>query len=411
MKAIGGASSGVVWQGKSLFRAKSNKHLADELIGNRSAIMFLHDEGGMHQVKAWPSHVLKTHRIEFLRKRDVNRVCVWGERQKKVLSAYAEELCGRIAVTGTPKFDLCLPKYAWVTETESKALTENYGPFILVCTRFATAAHSAGQGDPFRRKMNPALWPQSLDQQSLADLWFSKWQRDLHDFADFVVLTKELALNFPQSKIVLRPHPSESLAFYQQAFASFKNVAVTRDGSVLPWIRASKLVVHSNCTTGIEAVLAGRPVVNLLPQCEGRAELDVEVAREAGQVAGSISEAMQNAAELSSGKAPDYQWSQHAKTMLSNLTQEAVPEVAAETLRVLEEQGINASRVFLPKETKVRDGIRRMWKGPSATYASSKRGPLDHGYVEKIVDGYFERHGEGGRIRHLTDKYVVLDPI
>ena len=410
MKAIGGASTGVVWQGKSLFRAKSNKHLADELIRNRSAIMFLHDEGGMHQVKAWPNHVLKTHRIEYLRKRNVTRICVWGERQKNVLSSYAEELKDVIAVTGTPKFDLCLPKYAWVTAARSEAIRNKYRSFILVCTRFATVAHSAGQGDPFRRKMNPALWPDSLDQQSLADLWFSKWQRDVHDFADFVVLTKELALNFAQYTIVLRPHPSENLTFYQQAFASFKNVAVTRDESVLPWIRAAELVVHSNCTTGIEAVLAGRPVLNLLPECEGRTELDVEVAREAGQVTGSVSEAVQKAGEFLSGEAPTYEWSPHAKTMLQNLTREAVPEVTAETLRVIEEQGINASKLTLPKETKVQDAIRRVINRPSATYASSKRGPLDPADVEAIVGGYRQNFGKGGRVRHMTDKYIVLDP-
>jgi surface carbohydrate biosynthesis protein len=410
MKAIGGASTGVVWQGKSLFRAKSSNHLADQLISNRSAIMFLHDEGGMHQVKAWPNHVLKTHRIEYLRKRNVNRVCVWGERQKSVLSSYAEELKDVIAVTGTPKFDLCLPDYAWVTAAKSKQLREKYGTFILVCTRFATAAHSAGQGDPFRRKMNPALWPQSLNQESLADLWFSKWQRDVHDFADFVVLTKELALNFPQMTVVLRPHPSESMTFYQQAFASFKNVAVTRDDSVLPWIRAAKLVVHSNCTTGIEAVLSGVPVLNLLPECEGRTELDVEVAREAGYVASSVGEAVEKAGAFLSGEVPAYAWSPHAKTILNNLTLEAVPKVAAETLSVLQEQGITSSKLALPKETKVRDTVRRMLKGPSATYASSKRGPFSPPHVEAIVDGYRRKYGCGGRVRHMTDKYVVLDP-
>jgi surface carbohydrate biosynthesis protein len=409
MKAIGGASTGVVWQGKSLFRAKSNKHLADQLIGNRSAIMFLHDEGGMHQVKAWPNHVLKTHRIEFLRKRNVNRVCVWGERQKNVLSSYAEELKDVIAVTGSPKFDLCLPDYAWVTAAKSEEIRAKYGSFILVCTRFATAAHSAGQGDPFRRKMNPALWPQSLDHASLADLWFSKWQRDVHDFADFVVLTKELAVNFPHRTMLLRPHPSENLTFYQQAFASFKNVVVNRDDNVLPWIRAADLVVHSNCTTGIEAVLAGRPVVNLLPDCEGRTELDVEVAREAGQVVGSVGEAVAKAGDFLSGEPPAYQWSPHAKTILNNLTLEAVPMVAAETLRVLQEQGITSSRLSLPKETRLRDAVRRLVKRPG-TYASSKRGPMSREYVESIVDGYRKRHGGGGRIQHMTEKYVVLDP-
>ena len=108
--------TGVVWQGKSLFPAKDANHVADQLIGKRSAIMFIHDEGGMHQVKAWPNHVLKTHRVEISRKRNINRVCVWGERQKEVLSDYAAELKDVIRVTGSPKFDLCLPDYAWVTK-------------------------------------------------------------------------------------------------------------------------------------------------------------------------------------------------------------------------------------------------------------------------------------------------------
>lgn len=410
MKAMAGASTGVIWQGKSLFRAKSNNHLADQLIANRSAIMFLHDEGGMHQVKTWPNHVLKTHRIEYLRKRNVNRVCVWGERQKDVLGSYAAELKDVIAVTGSPKFDLCLPSYSWVTASKTKELTRKYGSFILICTRFATAAHSAGQGDPFRRKMNPALWPHSLDQRDLANLWFSKWQRDVHDFADFVVLIKELAINSPQQILVLRPHPSESLTFYRQAFGSFKNVVVIRDDSVLPWIRAAQLIVHSNCTTGIEAVLAGRPVLNLLPECEGRSELDVEVAREAGYVTRSISETMDKASEFISGQVPTHNWSPHAKTILNNLTQEAIPKVAAETMTVLQEHGIEASRLSLPKEAKVRNFVRRLAKGNSATYPSSKRGPLSADYVQSIVEGYRREYGADVGIGYLTEKYVVLEP-
>jgi surface carbohydrate biosynthesis protein len=410
MKIIAGASSNVVWQGKSLFSITSSKHLADELIRNRSAVMFLHDEGGMHQVKAWPNFVLKTHRIEFLRKRNINRVCVWGDRQREVLSSYANELKDAIVVTGTPKFDICLPDYEWVTVAKSDELRDKYGPFILACTRFATAAHSAGQGDPFRRKMNPSLWPDSLDEGGLNDLWFSKWQRDVHDFADFVVLIKELATNFPQYTVILRPHPSENLTFYQQAFASFKNVIVTRDDSVLPWIRAAKLVVHSNCTTGIEAVFAGRPVLNLLPTCEGRTELDVEVAREAGYIVGSVTEALDKAADFLSGEAPTYEWSERAKAILNNLTGEAIPKIAAETISVFREQGITASKLSLPKGTKVRNTVKRLLKGTTSTYAASKRGPFNSTYVESVVEGYRQKYASGGRVRYMTNTYVVLDP-
>jgi hypothetical protein len=77
---------------------------------------------------------------------------------------------------------------------------------------------------------------------------------------------------------------------------------------------------------------------------------------------------------------------------------------------VLQEEGITSSKLVLPKETKIRDTVRLLLKRPSATYASSKRGPMNPEHVESIVDGYRQKNGAGGRIRHMTAKYVVLDP-
>src|SRR4029079_2652744 len=206
---------------------------------------------------------------------------------------YATELSDCIVTTGSPRFDLCRPRFHWVTEQKAKEKREKYGPYILMCTRFGTANHSQGTDDPFRRKMNPVLWPEDLGQAGIAEVWYAKWHRDVHDFADFVVLIKEMATNNTRHTVVVRPHPSENLSFYQHAFSSFENVKVTKEDSVLPWIRSADLVIHRNCTTGIESVLAGRPVLNFLPASDTRANFDVEVAREAGYTATSIEDALQ----------------------------------------------------------------------------------------------------------------------
>ena len=87
-------------------------------------MMFLHDEGGMHQVKEWPNYVLKTHRIEYLRKRNVNRVCVWGDRQKEVPRLLCRRVEGRDRRHRQPKFDVCLPDYEWVTAAEERRAKE-----------------------------------------------------------------------------------------------------------------------------------------------------------------------------------------------------------------------------------------------------------------------------------------------
>jgi hypothetical protein len=268
------------------------------------------------------------------------------------------------------------------------------------------AAHARGQAELFDKRLNPERWPKNLDQKTILDLNFTNWNRDVHDFADFVTLIKEIAHHFPQYTIILRPHPSENLAFYKTAFSFFKNVHTTREDNVLPWIRSAELVVHSNCTTGIEAVLAGRPVLNLLPASDARAAFDIEVAREAGCVAESIQDALVATARLLSGGAPKHVWSPHAQTMLHNLKHETIPILVEETKRVMHEAQITASSVALPK---LRNTVRRFLRGVS-TYRAAKRRPLDPGYVEMLLEQCRSNSVGKGRVRHLTETYVVVDP-
>lgn len=410
--SIGRLSERIVWQGKGLFSDKSSNHFADRLIEMNSATMFHQDEGAMHPVNAWKENVLQKHYVDQIRKRKITRVCMWGERQKDVYLEHAAETRDMVAVTGSPRFDLCLPSYAWMTVGTCADIRARYGPYILVCTRFTAIAHAEGIVDPFRRKLNPKIWPESFDMADVADLWFAKWHRDVQDFADTVVLAKEIAVAHPERTIVLRPHPSESLAFYREAFSSFKNVIVTREGGILPWLRSADLVVHSNCTTGIESVLAGRPTVNLLPASTTPRDADVEVAREAGLTVGSVQEALKRVDEILAGNIQPHVWSPHAQSMLNNLKTESIPMMVDETLRVLERNGIASSKVAPPKQERFRNALRRAVKGAAANeaYIASKRGLLDPRHVEMVLDGCRAKHGGGGRIRHLTKEYVVIDP-
>jgi surface carbohydrate biosynthesis protein len=411
LKAIAKSSRRVVWQGKSLFSSKTSDHIADDLLANDSAIMFLHDEGGIHQVSAWKQNVLKKHRVDDLRTRDISRLCVWGERQKEVISEFASELTEALTVTGSPRFDLCCPKYSWLVNTHDQDEVAQCMPYILVCTRFVNAAHAEGQEVPFLRRMYSTGWPESFDARAIADVVFTQWQQAVHDFADLVVLVKETSLAYPDYTIVLRPHPSENLTFYRQAFSRLENVVVRRDKSVLNWIRAAALVIHSNCTTGIEAVLAGRPVLNLLPAKAGRDDLDLEVAREAGMVATSIPDALQKIGSILSGEAPAHTWSTHATAILNNLKSQAIPMMVAETLGVLKERGISSSDVAFPALRPVRAAINRLTKRSSTNaYVAAKRGVLDADYVDSVISGCNANRVGSGSIRQLAEQFVVLEP-
>jgi hypothetical protein len=141
----------------------------------------------------------------------------------------------------------------------------------------------------------------------------------------------------------------------------------------------------------------------LLPASKGRAEFDVEVAREAGCVAESIGEALDKMGKLLKGDAPKHTWSPHAQTMLHNLNHEAVPILVAETVSVIKERQVTSSSVELPDE-------RRFFRKSAKTHSATKRQPLEPKYVRMVLEECQSNEINKGRIRLLTEEYVVVDP-
>jgi surface carbohydrate biosynthesis protein len=70
---------------------------------------------------------------------------------------------------------------------------------------------------------------------------------------------------YPDRTVVIRPHPSERIATWADAFPDDPGVHVVREGSAVPWILASTLLLHTNCTTGTEAIALDKPAICVLP--------------------------------------------------------------------------------------------------------------------------------------------------
>ncbi len=61
---------------------------------------------------------------------------------------------------------------------------------------------------------------------------------------------------------MVRPHPTESHAIYHEIAARCERVRVTNEGNVIPWLSASKAVIHNGCTTGVEAFVMNIPAIS-----------------------------------------------------------------------------------------------------------------------------------------------------
>ena len=70
--------------------------------------------------------------------------------------------------------------------------------------------------------------------------------------------------NQTNSIIIVRPHPIDDIRNYDY-LKKYSNIKVIKEGNISDWIYHSKVVIHSNCTGGLEASLRGKATISYQP--------------------------------------------------------------------------------------------------------------------------------------------------
>lgn len=172
---------------------------------------------------------------------------------------------GAVAVTGNPRLDLLRPPLNGAIEDEAAAIRDRFGPFVLANTNTCAVNSAWGDLSRYRHLCEGIGWVRPGDpaEEAMWDLHVA------HDRASEAAMIEAIGLlrkRLPGHAIVVRPHPSERLETWVDRFAGTDRVHVIREGSHLPWMRAADLTIHTSCTTGLEADLAGCRAISLVPE-------------------------------------------------------------------------------------------------------------------------------------------------
>ena len=173
-----------------------------------------------------------------------------------------------VHVTGNPRVDLMRPEVRGYFDGEVKRLRDRYGEFLLLNTNFGTVNH----------RVPELAWMSQLDESAPSekdDFRTALTRHRLTLFDHFKRLVRDLGRTFPDRNLVVRPHPVEGHAAWIEAADGAENVHVVHEGSVLPWLMASAVLLQNNCTTAIEAYLCGRPAITYRPIVNARFDTDL----------------------------------------------------------------------------------------------------------------------------------------
>lgn len=179
----------------------------------------------------------------------------WGKDQAEVTAPAIGRLSERVRITGNPRFDLLRPALRRLYEEDVVRLRKQYGRIIQINTSFSFA-NSAN--DPKALLRTFSQYPIAEERPGFFEGWMAVQQKVLESFREMLPRIRK---RFPEHTIIIRPHPSEGLELWQELANTLDKTTVIREGNVVPWILASDVLVHWNCTTAIEALLLGKPAI------------------------------------------------------------------------------------------------------------------------------------------------------
>jgi surface carbohydrate biosynthesis protein len=224
--------------------------------------------------------------------RATNLLFAPGTANVKALRTKYPWAADRIHAIGNPRIDLLRPELRSIYDTEVARIRAQHGRFILVNTNLGFTNSQKGPVDIILAEQ---VRLGKLNMASSGDAEYVEGIKAMESAnrAATLELLQKLPAAFPDLRIVLRPHPSENLEFWQSAIGNYSNVTLVREGPVAPWILASQILLHTNCTTGVEAVALEKPAICLL-----LTDLSVNrryLSNRINPVAGSVNEAIEMA--------------------------------------------------------------------------------------------------------------------
>lgn len=238
-------------------------------VTNRNLIMFRILRRLGHLLTAWDEEGLVYASTEVYHRTKIGlealnepqALFAWGEANAEAWRGFPGFDGGPIHVTGNPRTDLLRPELRDFFAEQVQELRQSYGDFVLVNTNFSRLNHYYAWQSRQRKLLEDGGG--AITDEADPRLGWAAHKAAL--FEAFLAMVPALARRFPETTVVLRPHPSESAKTWLDATADCPNVRVVHQGNIAAWLQAAKATVHNGCTTAVESCLLGRTALAYQP--------------------------------------------------------------------------------------------------------------------------------------------------
>lgn len=231
------------------------KRISSVLKKSGHAIISQDEEG----LVRWSSEIYKEYRINPQINNYIDCFLCWGESDKKIIqSAFKKTIS--VSPIGNLRFDILSPSLRKLFLENVNDIKKKNGDFVLINGNFGRTNHTNGE-DYYVKDIKLRGW---LDNPSKKEYQLRGIEFQKKIFQKMIELS--IAIAQTGQKVVVRPHPSENIEVWKTKTRNYsKNIKIIRSGNVVPWLMASKLIIHNGCGTAIESLLLNKKVVSYRP--------------------------------------------------------------------------------------------------------------------------------------------------
>ena len=231
--------------------------------------------------------------------KEVDIITTWGSFQKTIFSSITDK---EVVVVGAPQIEICKPEYAESLKVVDNEVTQGVADYVLLNTRFPylNGFHKLSDVDPQK-----PFWLSGREEKDFR----LEIRDELNCLSDNLLLLERLSAEEEIKSIVIRPHPMECENTYKWLFKDFPKVSVFKTGHVIPWIRKSKAVIASGCTTSIQSAVAKKPIFNYRSRIENEVESYADTVGDVYRDLDMLVDHLKKCYESSQKTYPSHDWS------------------------------------------------------------------------------------------------------
>ena len=222
----------------------------------------LDEEGGATQSDEKSFQLYLNYRSSLENISLVDRIFTWGNFDFRGWCNKYEDYSSKIFETGSPRFDLWRQNvYSHIFKDEISEL-KRFSPFFFIPSTFISSydwLQKEIANEKRMKKNNSKISDEILNKRINA-------RKDSYkNYLEYIKIIKKLSKDFPDHKIIIKPHPTEKIFDWKKKFEgkdNYYNIIVDNKYDLTSYIAASECVIFSESTAGIQSIIMGKKAIS-----------------------------------------------------------------------------------------------------------------------------------------------------